>query len=330
MTPRVPHRLSVMSLFALFVCAGSVSAGAGLHQSSAAISLKGLSFAATFTATPTPGGAGGLGSCGGIEIDSGRAPMSASPAVSGWAFDSTVSIDVHRVASTGYPVIFAIPYVGLHNADGTTGMMTVATPRSSYPCMDTTTVAANTDMPAVIRFSPIPTATNTQTGYCGVARYTQSGDTYTLSITVGNPTNAPDQCTVAAAGLGPQLVLPSPTSTPGAVDPAVKQATIRKTICARGWTARVQPPPTFTSTLKQKQMRQYGETGSPSAYEEDHLIPLGLGGAPRDPRNLWPEPQTQALHSNPLETALQRRVCAGRLTLAAARRQIVAYKRVQG
>jgi len=25
-------------------------------------------------------------------------------------------------------------------------------------------------------------------------------------------------------------------------------------------------------------------------YEEDHLVPLEVGGNPHDPRNLWPEP----------------------------------------
>ena len=36
----------------------------------------------------------------------------------------------------------------------------------------------------------------------------------------------------------------------------------------------------------------YGLTGSPSAYEYEHLIPLELGGATNSPRNLWPEPDT--------------------------------------
>jgi hypothetical protein len=42
----------------------------------------------------------------------------------------------------------------------------------------------------------------------------------------------------------------------------------------------------YTNALKLKQMKQYGETGSPSEYKEDHFIPLELGGAPKDPKNL--------------------------------------------
>jgi hypothetical protein len=41
-------------------------------------------------------------------------------------------------------------------------------------------------------------------------------------------------------------------------------------------------------------MPLYGLTGTPSAYEEDHLIPLELGGALRNPKNLRPEPRAQA------------------------------------
>jgi hypothetical protein len=77
-------------------------------------------------------------------------------------------------------------------------------------------------------------------------------------------------------------------------------------------------------------MKQYGESGSPSSYEEDHLIPLELGGAPRNPKNLWPEPRSESRHSDPLETTLKRKVCAGTLSLAAARRGIIAYKRTNG
>ena len=37
-------------------------------------------------------------------------------------------------------------------------------------------------------------------------------------------------------------------------------------------------------------MAAYGDTGSLGDYEYDHFVPLELGGATNDPRNLWPEP----------------------------------------
>ena len=61
----------------------------------------------------------------------------------------------------------------------------------------------------------------------------------------------------------------------------------------------------------------YADT-SLSSYEEDHLLPLELGGAPRDPKNLWPEPHTgsqNAYSKDGVENAVKKAVCAGRATL---------------
>ncbi|WP_037606536.1 hypothetical protein [Streptacidiphilus rugosus] len=120
-----------------------------------------------------------------------------------------------------------------------------------------------------------------------------------------------------------RLPLPDPTCTPGAFNPAVTQATIHSTICVSGWTATVRPPTSYTNTLKAQGIIDYGYADTNlSDYEEDHFIPLELGGAPRDPRNLWPEPYSGMLtaHSKDgVETKLKNAVCAGTVTLAAAR-----------
>lgn len=128
----------------------------------------------------------------------------------------------------------------------------------------------------------------------------------------------------------PKVILPSNIRTPGAINPSVTQSTIKKTICVANWIKKIQPTVSYTNTLKLKQMKQYGEKGRPTAYEEDHFIPLELGGAPRNPKNLWPEPHRQSQLSDPLETSLKRKVCAGNLSLGAARKQIIAYKRKHG
>jgi hypothetical protein len=80
--------------------------------------------------------------------------------------------------------------------------------------------------------------------------------------------------------------------TPGALNLDVTQATIHQTICVRGWTATVRPPVSYTDQLKRQQMVQYGETGPPSAFEEDHLIPLEAGGSPTSPSNLGQSPES--------------------------------------
>jgi hypothetical protein len=128
----------------------------------------------------------------------------------------------------------------------------------------------------------------------------------------------------------PTLVLPIKSITPGAFNAKVRQGTIRKSICKRGWTAKIRPPVSYTNRLKIKQMPIYELGGSPSLYEEDHLIPLELGGAPRNPKNLWPEPRTQAKKSDPLETKLKRQVCKKQITLARARTAIRKFKNEHG
>ena len=117
------------------------------------------------------------------------------------------------------------------------------------------------------------------------------------------------------------LVRASATLTPGALNPDVTEETIRSTICVRGWTRTVRPPVEYTNDLKVKQMRDYGETGPPSQYQEDHLISLELGGNPVDPRNLWPEPYPRAAAVDQVENDLNRRVCSGSLSLAEAQRR---------
>ena len=118
--------------------------------------------------------------------------------------------------------------------------------------------------------------------------------------------------------------------TPGVLNPAVTQATIASTICRRGWTRTIRPPVDFTNVLKQRQLRQYGMRGPPSAFQEDHLISLELGGSPDDPRNLWPEPYSRATAVDQIENDLNHRVCAGSLTLAEAQRRESALKHRDG
>ena len=125
-------------------------------------------------------------------------------------------------------------------------------------------------------------------------------------------------------------VLASPILTPGALNPLVTQGTIGATICSTGWTRTVRPPTAYTSALKVRQMRAYGETGPPSAYQEDHLISLELGGDPTDPRNLWPEPYPRASDVDRIENELNAKVCSGALALAEAQREESALKHDYG
>jgi hypothetical protein len=121
-----------------------------------------------------------------------------------------------------------------------------------------------------------------------------------------------------------------PLRTPGVLNAAVTQANIRATVCRTGWTRTVRPPTDYTNALKRKQMRAYREPGPMSAYQEDHLISLELGGDPTDPRNLWPEPYPRAASVDKIENELNAQVCSGALTLAQAQLKEAQLKHTQG
>ena len=69
------------------------------------------------------------------------------------------------------------------------------------------------------------------------------------------------------------------------------------------------------------------DSANPRCWEEDHLISLQLGGAPRDPDNLWPEPwfgDWNAKDKDSLESRLNAMVCSGQIGLRDAQKEIAA------
>ncbi len=120
--------------------------------------------------------------------------------------------------------------------------------------------------------------------------------------------------------------LPDPVCTPGVADPRVTQDDILTTICVSGYTTKVRPSSAYTDALKVQQIKSYGYTDTSLAdYEEDHLIPLELGGHATDPKNLWPEPRSgiySATKKDGVENSLHSRVCSGLMTLLVAQASI--------
>jgi hypothetical protein len=112
------------------------------------------------------------------------------------------------------------------------------------------------------------------------------------------------------------VLVADPGRTPGVLNPEVTQATIAQTICTSGWTRTIRPPVSYTNELKIRQMREYRVRGSPSDYQEDHLISLEIGGHPTDPRNLWPEPYPHASEVDRIENEINDDICSGKITLA--------------
>ena len=121
------------------------------------------------------------------------------------------------------------------------------------------------------------------------------------------------------------VILPDRALTPGAVDPHITQANIGTTICLPGYTKTVRPPTSYTTPIEQQMLTNgytYRSDTDPTHYELDHLIPLAVGGAPRDPANLWPQPYEAgtggARVKDRLEVRLRDLVCSGELRLRTA------------
>ncbi|MGB6462733.1 MAG: carboxypeptidase-like regulatory domain-containing protein [Nitrosotalea sp.] len=140
-----------------------------------------------------------------------------------------------------------------------------------------------------------------------------------------NQTNEPVSVVPTSCNALDNGVLPDPICTPGAADPQVTQDNIDSTICVSGYASSVRPPVSYTEPLKFKLMDAYGYTDSASNYELDHLIPLEIGGAPADVRNLWPEPHYTTPNSydkDTLENYLHEQVCSGAIDLKTAQNEI--------
>ena len=113
-------------------------------------------------------------------------------------------------------------------------------------------------------------------------------------------------------------VLPDPATTPGALNPAVTQTTIKTTICVHGFTATIRPPVSVTNKIKAVDLPQGFKMHD---CELDHLESLENGGAPADPKNLWCEVYADhygAHVKDVLETKVSHMVCAGKITLQQA------------
>jgi hypothetical protein len=143
-------------------------------------------------------------------------------------------------------------------------------------------------------------------------------------------TKSPDSEESAAARVGPADIYPDPVRTPGAINPEITQENIRETICDPRWSTKsIRPEESYTHRLKIEQIAEYGYSDSRlKDYEEDHFIPLELGGNPTDPKNLWPEPfetsipEGGAHAKDKVENYLHAEVCSGSLTLSEAQHEI--------
>ena len=129
-----------------------------------------------------------------------------------------------------------------------------------------------------------------------------------------------------AASISRDPALPNQLATPGATNLLVTQSNIQSTICVSGYTKTIRPSVSYTNHLKYSQLDSgYNYKGDTSAsdYEEDHLVPLEVGGSPTSVKNLWPEPwliSWNAGKKDQLENKIHSLVCSGALTLVAGQK----------
>lgn len=115
--------------------------------------------------------------------------------------------------------------------------------------------------------------------------------------------------------------MPDPKLTPGALNPKVFQKTIGSTICVIGYTKTIRPPASYTNKIKYDQLHSgYNVQGDLNMrnYEEDHLIPLEVGGHPSSKLNLFPQyyPATYGARiKDKLENRIHLLICSGKITL---------------
>lgn len=113
--------------------------------------------------------------------------------------------------------------------------------------------------------------------------------------------------------------LPNPTDTPGVV-----LTTDTAKVCKPGYPKTIRPSASYTNRLKHDQLASSSDKNM-KHFEEDHLVSLEIGGDPRDPKNLWPQKWSGTWNAHVkdrYENFLHREICAGRMTIEAAQREI--------
>jgi len=131
-------------------------------------------------------------------------------------------------------------------------------------------------------------------------------------------------------------LLPDRIETPGAVDPAIDPRNMGSTICDPGYLSARTPRPSWTTAARRRLAAARLPGESPQDFALDQLVPVSLGGAASDARNLWLQSWTgswNASRKDALETVLHRMVCSGELPLDTAQRAIArdwieTYRRV--
>jgi hypothetical protein len=104
-----------------------------------------------------------------------------------------------------------------------------------------------------------------------------------------------------------------------ALNPDVTEKTVGQTICVAGYAKSVRPSSSYTNAVKAKLLREAGLDASRMPdFELDHIVPLALGGHPRNLANLALQPwdgEHGAERKDALEIRMHSLVCRGEVPL---------------
>lgn len=120
--------------------------------------------------------------------------------------------------------------------------------------------------------------------------------------------------------------LPKKELTPGEINASITQDNIQSTICVPHYTDTIRPSSSYTNRLKKVQIVMYGYASDVDMkdVEEDHLIPLSVGGHPTSSLNLWPQlwnGEYGAHKKDRLEQKVHKEVCSGKISLEEGQRK---------
>jgi hypothetical protein len=158
---------------------------------------------------------------------------------------------------------------------------------------------------------------------CGTTRTTTSRTTSTSAAarTITSATRTATTPPCAYRRFRDGAITPSPACAPGATD-AHAAAHPHETICVAGYASSARLRERDAERIKLALLDSYQATEPSASYVLDQLVAIEDGGSPTDPRNLWPQPIAQAKQKDAIEHYLHRQICAGKVTVQQAARQL--------
>lgn len=106
-------------------------------------------------------------------------------------------------------------------------------------------------------------------------------------------------------------------------EPGAIATTDTATVCSSGYASSVRPRGEEWHQIKRALYERAGlPRGQRYGYVADHIVPLELGGAPADLRNLWLQPYSESHAKDRVEDELHILVCDSRMALTDAQRRI--------